>query len=127
MLKPCLCDYRDLNILAQRTVTITGDGSEDAAKRADERNEELTLKNSAPFRKCITQMNNIYIDNAKHTDVVMLMYNLREYSDIYSEASGIFCQYHRDKQNDNTANFESFKFKSKIARKTPNDGNETNF
>ena len=34
MLKPCLCDYRDLNILAERTVTITGDGSEDAAKRA---------------------------------------------------------------------------------------------
>ena len=37
----------------------------------------------------IGKINNTQIDNAKDLDVVMLMYNLLEYSDNYSKTSGI--------------------------------------
>ena len=46
------------------------------------------FKNSTLFRECITQMNNIYIDNIKHIDFVMWMYKLMEHNDNYSKTSG---------------------------------------
>ena len=46
------------------------------------------FKNCAPFTNCINKINNAQIDNAKDIDVVMLMYNLLEYSDDYLETSG---------------------------------------
>ena len=54
----------------------------------------------------------------------MLMYNLIEYSDNFAKTSGSLWQYYRDKSNDNLEDFESFKSKIKITRKTPNNGNE---
>ena len=39
----------------------------------------------------------------------MSMYNLIEYSDIYSKTSGCLWQYYRDEPNDNLQNSESFK------------------
>ena len=56
MLKSSLCDYRDAYILVSGTITIDGEGADD--------------KNS------ISEINNTQIDNAKHIDVVMPMYNL---------------------------------------------------
>ena len=53
----------------------------------------------------------------------MPMYNLIEYSDNYSNTSGSLWQYYKDDPNNNIANSESFKFKVKITRKTPNNGN----
>ena len=53
----------------------------------------------------------------------MPMYNLIEYSDNYSKASGSLWQYDKDDRNDNIANSESFKSKVKITGKTPNNGN----
>ena len=90
------------------------------------------MKNSAPFTDCISEINNIQVDNAKIIDVVMPLYNLIEYSDIYSKTSGSLWQYHRDEEalnnddniidllanNDNNNNSVSFKFKEKIAGKT---------
>ena len=38
------------------------------------------------------------VDNAKYTDIVMLMYNLIEQSDNYSKTSGSFWQYCKDIQ-----------------------------
>ena len=61
------------------------------------------------------------MDNIKHIDFVMWMYKLMEHNDNYSKTSGRLCQYQREKANDNITNFESFKFKAKITRKTPND------
>ena len=46
------------------------------------------FKNCAPFTNYINKINNAQIDNAKDIDVVMLMYNLLEYSDDYLETSG---------------------------------------
>ena len=66
------------------------------------RNKKLTFKNNAPFRSCISKINNTFIDNAGDLDIVMLMYNLLEYSDNYSMTSGRLWNYHRDEINDDT-------------------------
>ena len=76
MLRSNLCDYAD--------AYITGDGDDDAEKRADERDKGVIFKNCAPFTKCIiSRINNTEIDNAKDIDIVMPMYNLIEYSGNY--------------------------------------------
>ena len=41
----------------------------------------------------------------------MLIYNLIEYSNNYSQTSGSIWQYYRDEPNDNIENSESFQFK----------------
>ena len=46
------------------------------------------------------------IDHAKYIDVVMLMYNLIEYSDNYPKTSGSLWQYYRDDPNDNITQSE---------------------
>ena len=47
-------------------------------------NEKNTIiKNCAPFTDYMSEINNTQIVNAKNIDVVMPMYNLREYSDHY--------------------------------------------
>ena len=53
----------------------------------------------------------------------MPMYNLIEYSDDYSETSGILWQYYKDVPIDNLTDSESFKSKLKITRNTPADDN----
>ena len=88
MLRFNLCDYADVYILVQGTITITGAGNDDTAKRADERDKGVAFKNCAPFTKCIRRINNTDIDNAQDKDIVMPMYNLIEYSDNYSKTSG---------------------------------------
>ena len=123
MLTSNLCDYSDAYILVKETITIPGDGDDDAAKPADERDRGLIFKNCAPFTKCISRINNTDIDNAKDIDIVMPMYNLIEYSDNYSKTSAILYQYYKDEPDDNISNSESFKSKVKITGKTPVAGN----
>ena len=53
----------------------------------------------------------------------MPMYNLIEYNDNYSRTSGTLWKYCRDDPNDNITQYESFKYKLKITRKTPAAGN----
>ena len=48
------------------------------------------------FTCCISIINNTQIDDAQYIDVVISWYNLIEYSDNYSKASGILWQYCRD-------------------------------
>ena len=123
MLRSNLCDYADSYIHVKGTITITGEGDNAAAERADERDKGVTFKNCAQFTKCISRINNIDIDNAHDTDIVMPMYNLIEYSDNYSKTSGSLWQYYKDDPNDNLTDSESFKSKVKITGKTPDDGN----
>ena len=105
------------------TITITGAGTDDAAKQLDERDKGVTFKNCAPFIKCISRINNAEIDNAEDIDTVMPMYNLIEYSDNYWKTTGSLWQYYNDGPNNNLTNYESFKYKVKITGKTPADGN----
>ena len=88
MLTSNLCDYADSYILVKGTITITGEGDNVAAERADERDRVLTFKNCELFTKCTSRINNTDIDNAHDIDIVMPMYNLIEYSDNYSGTSG---------------------------------------
>ena len=37
----------------------------------NKRNKKLTFKNNAPFRFCISKVNNIFIENAEDLDIVM--------------------------------------------------------
>ena len=79
MLKSSLCDYSDVYILVKGRMTITGEGADAAARKADERDKRVTFKNCAPFINFKTEINSTEIDNAKNIDVVMPMYNLIEY------------------------------------------------
>ena len=65
-------------------------------------------------------MNGIRIDNAEDLDVVILMYNLLEYSKNYRKTTGSLWNYYRDEPSDPlSTNSESFKYKTVIAGKTP--------
>ena len=90
------------------------------------------FKNCAPFTNFISEINNTQVDNAKDIDIVMPVYDLIEYSDIYSKTSGSLWQYLEDipavDNNNSIANFsqsnrtDSFNFKVKINRQTRDDG-----
>ena len=95
MLKSSLCDYSEAYIHIKVKVTITGAGDDAAARQADERDKGVAFKNCAPFTNCINEIYNILIDNAKDIDIIMLIYNLIEYSDNYAKASGSLWQYYR--------------------------------
>ena len=72
------------------------------------------------------------IDNAKYIDIVIPMYNLIEYSDNYSKASGNLWQYCKDipaaNNNGDIADFNGanatdlFNFTTKITDQTDNNG-----
>ena len=87
MLRSNLCDYADSDILVKETITITGEGADADAERADERDKGVTFKICAPFTKCISRITNTDIDNAHDIDIVMPMFKLIEYSDNYSKTS----------------------------------------
>ena len=82
MLTSDLCDYNDVHIVVKGSISVTG------TNKANRRNKKLTLKNNAPFKSCITKINNKFVDHAKDLNVTILMYNLLEYSDNYSMTSG---------------------------------------
>ena len=84
------------------------------------------MKNCAPFRKYTTEINETFIDEADHINITMPMYNLIEYSNNYSDASGSLWQFERDEligninlTNDNSS---SFKYKSDVIGNTDADG-----
>ena len=108
VLKPNLCDYEEAYILVDGTIR--------AANNVNN-NTRLALKNCAPFTKCNLEINDEHVDTAENLDIVMLMYNLIEYSDNYQDSSATLHQYKRDEPQDNLANnlatdtSSSFKYK----------------
>ena len=124
MLKSSLCDYSDAYILVKGTITINGAAADAAARQADERDKGVAFKNCASFTNCISEINNTQADNAKDIDIVMPMYNLIEYSDNYAKTTESLWQYFRDEPDDNIEDSESFKSKTKISGKAPDDDNE---
>ena len=79
-----LCDYSDPYILVTGNINSVGNDI------------KATFKNCAPFRTCITQIDKTFVDEAKHINITMLMYNLTEYSDNYSDTSGSLWQFKRE-------------------------------
>ena len=80
------CDYSDAYIFVKGTTTIWNTAASGTA--ANNTDKKVIFKNCAPFTECITEINNTQIDDARKIDVVLLMYNLTEYSDAYSKTSG---------------------------------------
>ena len=73
------------------------------------------FKNNAPFINCISKINGVQIDNVEDLGVVMLMYNLLEYSKNYRRTTGTLWNYYTDEQNDPlSSNSTSFKYKTSI-------------
>ena len=83
MLKSSLCDYSDAYIFVKGTINTA---AADAA--VNNINKKVIFKNCAPFTNCISEINNMLIDNAKDIDIVIPMYNLIEYSDNYAKTTG---------------------------------------
>ena len=61
-----LCDFSDAYILVTGDITVTG---------ADNITKVL-FKNWVPFRKCRTEINETFIDEANFINITMPMYNL---------------------------------------------------
>ena len=122
-LKSCLCNYNDGYILVKGIITIAGAEADAAARKADEIDKGVILKNCTPFANGKSEINNTKIDNARDIDIVILMYSLIEYSDNYSKTSGRLWKYCGDEPNNNLTDFESFKSKIKITGKTLDDYN----
>ena len=116
MLRSDLCDYSDAYIVVKGDITLEGDND------ANKRNKNLAFKNNAPFINCISKINGVKIYNAEDLDVVMPMYNLLEYCKNCRKTTGNIWNYYRDEtSNSLSSDSESFKQKTSIVGKTPED------
>ena len=114
MLRSDLCYYSDAHIVVKGDITIEGDND------ANQRNKNLAFKNNAPFINCISKFNGIKIDNADGLDVVMPIYNLLEYGKNYRKTAVSLWNYYRDEpSNLLSSNSKSFKYKTNIVGKIP--------
>ena len=94
---------------------------------ANKQDKNLAYKNNAPFITCISKINGVKTDNVEDLDVIMPMYNLLEYSKSYRKTTGSLWNYYRDElSNPLSLNSESFKYKTSIAGKTPQDNDFIN-
>ena len=131
MLKSRLCDYSDAWILVKGTITVPNTAATPVA--VNNGNKKVIFKCFSPFTNCISKIKNTQVDNnAKGTDLKMVMHNVIEYSSNYSKTSEtlwLYCRY-KSAVNDesNIADFnvangaDSFNFKLKITDFTDNNG-----
>ena len=138
MLRYDLCDFSDAHIVVKGDIIVTkkiftADDFErqhntnlNAINTNNAKNnvfgeKKLVSKNNAPFINCISKINGIKIDNAEELDVVMLMYNLLQYSKNYKKITSSLWNYCRDETSSGTdanniihsiLNSESFHYKA---------------
>ena len=131
-----LCDYSDAYILVTGNITVTriiavpaGSpvGTQPQSKQVLTEHTQIVFKNCAPFKGCRTETNDTFVGYADFINITIPMYNLIEYSDNYSDASGSLWDFKRDEivnhaelNNDNNA--PSFKYKASLIGNTGNDG-----
>ena len=65
MLKSDLCEYSDVYIVVNGTITV-----EESNPNNPEDNK-LIFKNNGPFTLCISKVNNVFIDNAEYSGIVL--------------------------------------------------------
>ena len=86
-----MCDYSDVYFLVKERIIFKRTNAHNI------RDKQLTFKNNAPFRSCISVIINTFIYNAKNLDIAMLMCN----QDIKtSMTSRSLWYYYRDEVND---------------------------
>ena len=115
-IEPSLRDYSDAYVLVTGNISVVG---------ADD-NTKVVFKNCVPFRKCRTEINETFNDEADHFNIGMPMYNLIGYSDNYSDTSGSLWHFKRDEITNNADvsndNAPSFKYKANLIGNTENNG-----
>ena len=102
-------------------ISIKGYGLLSLAKN-NRNNKQAIFKNCIAFTKCITEINDAQIDNAKDLDVVNSMCNSTKYSKHYSHIPGSLWQYYRDEPANPITNSASFRFKSRLLNNNNNYG-----
>ena len=116
MLRSDLCDFSDVYIVVEGDITLEGNNN------ANKQNENLAFKNNVPFINYISKINGIKIDNAEDLGILMPMHNLLECSKNYRKTTGSLWNYYRDEpRNPLSSNSKSFKYKTSIVRKSPED------
>ena len=111
-IEPSLHDYSDAYVLVTGNISVVG---------ADD-NTKVVFKNCVPFRKCRTDINETFNDEADHFNIGMPMYNLIGYSDNYSDTSESLWHFKRDEidvdltidGNHIPNNLSSFEYKSSL-------------
>ena len=107
VLKSNLCDCNDTYILVIGNILIAGNIA-----------TWVAFRNCTSFSKCITKVDGITIDEVEDLDVVMLIYNLLDYSSNYSDMTGsswLYSNTEASKSNVNIAGTNAFIcFKYKI-------------
>ena len=109
VLKSNLCDQNDMYILAKGDITITAPPA-----------AQVSFKNSAPFTKCITKIDETTIDDVEDLDLVIPIYNLKKYNSNNSETTESLWFYSKDGTTnfssniENSDNFKSFKYQVKL-------------
>ena len=81
-------------MLVKGTITVPNTAAASAA--VNNTNKNIKFKYCAPFTDCITEITNTQVGDTQKIDIVMSMYNLIEYSRVYSKTSGRLWQYCRD-------------------------------
>ena len=124
VIKPNLCDYSDAYILVTGHRKVAGIAAD----------TNVVFKSCAPFRRCVTHINDEHVETAENLDIIMPMYNLIEYSASYADSSGSLYQFKREESpmnnNGNSLNValnnsSSFKYKASLLGKaTDVDGND---
>ena len=70
MIKSNLCDYSDRYILVKGTISVPNTAAQGAV--ANNTNKKVIFKNCAQIPGCMFKINNIQVDDAQDTDIVML-------------------------------------------------------
>ena len=91
-----LCDYPDAHILVTENIAVKRRNAADAADIALDAVTQVVFKNFAPFEKCSTEIDGTLVDEANFINTTMPMYNLIEYSCIYSDTSGCLWGFKRE-------------------------------
>ena len=112
MLRSDLCDYSDAYLVVKERLSVRGTNS---SKRI---NKKLTFKSNAPFRSCISKINNTCVDNVEDLDIVMPTYNLLEYRNNYSMTSRSLWIYYRYEVNDPANDIDDYDNKIKNHKTT---------
>ena len=113
-----MCDYAEVSIFVDGT--IRAEAKILPAPAPNIANVTLALQNCAPFEKCNLEINDEHVSTAENLDIVMLRYNLIEYSDNYQDLSATLYQYKRDEPPDDIEdnlgqdNSTSFNYKTKL-------------
>ena len=59
----------------------------------------VAFKNCNIFSRCVTHINNEHVETADNLDIIMNMYNIIEYSDIYADSPGSLFDYKRQEKS----------------------------